>query len=123
MGESLGDRGAPRRFSHMNRAAIGQNCFDKDAAKGYIVCFGVIGQRTCIITLVHKDAVRSGDGFHGSGGGLAPPLLSSRGPCGTECGQEGVECGDHDVHVIVGERGAVVKTVNDLGHLIGREIK
>ncbi len=81
----------------------------------------MIGQRACVIALVHKNTVRSFDGFHGSGGGLAPPLLSSRRPGGTERGQEGVERSDHDVHIIVGERGAVVKTVNDLGHLIGME--
>ena len=123
MGEGLGDGGTPCRFSHMNRAAIRQNRFDKDATEGDIVCFRVIGQCACIITLVHKDTVRSFDGFHGSGGGLAEIGATSRCPCGTERGQEGVERGNHDVHVIVGERGAVVEAVNDLRHLIGREIK
>jgi len=83
----------------------------------------VIGQCTCIVTLVHKNAVRSGDGLHGSGSGLAQILAPRGRPCGTERGKEYVKCGNHDVHVIVGECGAVVKTVNDLGHLIGREIK
>ena len=81
----------------------------------------MIGQCACIVTGIHKDAVGTCDGLHGGGGGLAPPLLSSRRPGGTERRQEGVERGNHDVHVIVSECSAVVKTVNDLGHLIGRE--
>jgi len=107
----------------MDHAAIRQNRFDKDATEGDIVGLCVIGQCTCIIAFIHKDAVRARDRLHGGRGGLAQILSASRRPCGTEGRQENINRGNHDIHVIVGEHGAVVETVNDLRHLIGRKIK
>ena len=123
MGEGLCDGGIFSRSSHMDCTAIGQNRFNKDAAEGDIVCFGVIGQSSSIITGIHKYAVGSGNRFHGGRGGLAQILSASRRPRGTERRQENINRGNHDLHVIVGEHSAVVEAVNDLGHLIGVEIK
>lgn len=83
----------------------------------------MIGQCTCIVTLIHKHTVRTYDRFHGGRGGLTEIGAPRGRPCSTERGQKGVERSNHDVHVIIGECGTVVETVNGLGHLIGMEIK